>query len=73
MDGKLRKGKDSEPVFKKAVYQRGIPDYDYQIGNLKFIRAVKKEEEKGKENLEESRFEAFSGAGQSLRQAKNVK
>jgi ubiquitin fusion degradation protein 1 len=72
LDGKIRKVKNEElPPIIKASYQRGVPDFDYQFGNLKFIRAVKKEDEKEKETLE-STFEAFSGAGQSLRQTKFI-
>lgn len=71
LDGKIRKVINDEPQMVKAVYQRGVPDLDYQIGNLRFIRAPKKDDEKDKEILE-STFEAFSGAGQSLRQKKNI-
>lgn len=70
MDGKVRKVKDDEPPVSKASYKRGLPDYDYQFGTLKFIRALKKEDDKGKESAESSGFEAFSGAGQSLRHTK---
>ena len=71
LDGKIRKVINDEPQMVKAVYQRGVPDLDYQIGNLRFIRAPKKDDEKDKEILE-STFGAFSGAGQSLRQKKNI-
>lgn len=70
LDGKIRKLKNEEPQIIKAVYQRGIPDFEYQFGNIKFIRALKKDD-KNKEILE-STFEAFSGAGQSLRQTKHI-
>lgn len=73
LDGKLRKGKDVESPMKKVVYQRGVPDYDYHIGNLRFIRVPKKEEGKGKEIEEVTGFAAFSGTGQSLRQTKFFK
>lgn len=42
LDGK--KKKDSSPTentVEKPVYVRGIPDYDYQIGTLRFLRNVK--------------------------------
>ena len=48
-------------------YTRGIPDYNFQVGDIRFIRAKKKKEVE-KENEEE--FKAFEGTGQSLRQAK---
>ncbi|KAI9556811.1 hypothetical protein GHT06_016602 [Daphnia sinensis] len=72
LDGKVRKVKDDEPPVIKASYKRGVPDYDYQFGSLKFIRAPKKEDDKKKESAETSTFEAFSGAGKSLRQTKLV-
>ena len=50
-----------------AEYTRGIPDYNFQVGDIRFIRAKKKKEAE-KENEEE--FKAFEGTGQSLRQAK---
>jgi ubiquitin fusion degradation protein 1 len=42
LDGKKRK--ESGPVdtlLEKPVYIRGIPDYNYNIGSLKFLRSVK--------------------------------
>ena len=50
-----------------AEYTRGIPDYNFQVGDIRFIRAKKKKEAE-KENEEE--FKAFEGTGKSLRQAK---
>ena len=50
-----------------AEYTRGIPDYNFQVGDIRFIRAKKKKEAE-KENEED--FKAFEGTGQSLRQAK---
>lgn len=41
LDGKKKKTKsisEDVPAGKPAVYQRGIPDYDYKIGTLKFLR-----------------------------------
>jgi len=51
-----------------AEYTRGIPDYNFQVGDIRFIRA-KKKAAADKEN-EEGEFKAFEGSGQSLRQAK---
>ena len=73
LDGKQKKSSDPEPAPKSAVpYQRGIPDYDYQIGSLRFFRFAKPTESKDKES-ETSQFQAFSGSGQSLRQTKQRK
>ena len=71
LDGKAKKQLDSEPAPKTVAYQRGIPDYDYEIGSLRFLRYSKAVEEKDTE--EESQFQAFSGSGQSLRQRKSQK
>jgi len=71
LDGKAKKQLDSEPAPKTVAYQRGIPDYDYEIGSLRFLRYSKAVEEKDTE--EESQFQAFSGSGQSLRQGKSLK
>jgi ubiquitin fusion degradation protein 1 len=73
LDGKQKKSSDPEPPSKVAVsYQRGIPDYDYQIGSLRFLRFAKPSDIKEKES-EASQFQAFSGSGQSLRQTKERK
>ena len=72
LDGKQKKSSDPEPPPKVAVaYQRGIPDYDYQIGSLRFFRFAKPSD--NKEESEASQFQAFSGSGQSLRQTKERK
>lgn len=66
LDGKKRK--DSTPAEQptsKPIYVRGIPDYDYQIGTLKFIRRAVKQ--KSNDNEENNEFKAFSGAGFSLK------
>ena len=73
LDGKQKRAVDSEPAVKPVAYQRGIPDYDYQIGTLKFLRYSRVAEEKDKESDEASQFQAFSGEGQSLRQPKSRK
>ena len=56
-------------------YIRGIPDYDYEIGTLTFIRGKpKKLDSVGEDDMDASNgFEAFKGEGQSLRNAKNKK
>lgn len=43
LDGKAKKDSETENdvPFKKPVYVRGIPDYDYKIGTLIFIKNVK--------------------------------
>ncbi|KAJ8975763.1 hypothetical protein NQ317_004813 [Molorchus minor] len=66
LDGKKRKDSTSSDVpSSKPVYVKGIPDYDYEIGTLRFIRRPMKQ--KNNENEEDSEFRAFSGTGFSLR------
>merc|ERR1712096_352163 len=74
LDGKKKRTNSEHEIHSKqlAEYTRGIPDYNFEIGNLKFIRNSKpKPKEDDKENGTD--FEAFKGTGQSLRQAKNKK
>jgi len=71
LDGKPRKQVEPETAPKTVAYQRGIPDYDYEIGTLRFLRFAKAVEDK--EMKEDSQFEAFSGSGQSLRPTKTLK
>lgn len=49
------------------TYVRGIPDYDYKIGTLRFMRNSKP---KAKESNVDDPFEAFSGEGFSLRKTR---
>ena len=51
---------DASEFRQLAEYTRGIPDYNFQPGNIRFIRAKKKEADK--ENDEEL-FKAFGGSG----------
>lgn len=65
LDGK-KKGTEPAPVEGHTVApKRGIPDYGYKKGTIKFIRTARQVNNEGTE--EEKSFEAFSGAGQSLR------
>ncbi|KAL1502588.1 hypothetical protein ABEB36_007711 [Hypothenemus hampei] len=66
LDGKKRKDSSStDQTTHKPVYVRGIPDYDYEIGTLKFIRTTIKPKNNGTEENDE--FKPFSGTGFSLR------
>ncbi|CAH0548697.1 unnamed protein product [Brassicogethes aeneus] len=68
LDGKKRKdstSSDSTTLPTKTAYVRGIPDYDYEIGTLKFIRRNFKPA--SKESAENIDFKAFSGNGFSLK------
>merc|ERR1719260_662476 len=70
LDGKKKRTNSETEIQSRqlAEYTRGIPDYNFQVGDIRFIRAKKKKTEAEKENEEE--FKAFEGTGQSLRQAK---
>ena len=59
----------------KVEYVRGIPDYDYVIGTLTFLRNSKPPKDSLKDNDKSKQpgFEAFKGEGKSLRQAKGNK
>jgi len=69
LDGKKKRTSSEHEIQSQmlAEYTRGIPDYDFQPGQIKFIRARRKKEEK--ENIVDD-FEAFQGKGQTLRQSK---
>ena len=54
----------------KQEYVRGIPDYDYEIGTISFIRSKAPSTVNGKDK-EEPGFTAFQGEGKSLRQSKS--
>lgn len=60
----------------KLEYVRGIPDYDYVIGTLTFMRNSKPPKQdlsKDNDKSKQAGFEAFKGEGKSLRQAKGGK
>ncbi|KAJ0173186.1 hypothetical protein K1T71_011362 [Dendrolimus kikuchii] len=73
LDGKKKKlisECDSEPQSSQARqnYVRGIPDYDYVIGTLRFIRNSRPPS--AKEETPSEPFQAFKGEGFTLRTAK---
>ncbi|XP_043274578.1 ubiquitin recognition factor in ER-associated degradation protein 1 isoform X2 [Venturia canescens] len=69
LDGKKRKDSaQSENQIAKPVYVRGIPDYDYKIGTLRFLRNVKPVNNKEVKDVDE--FKAFTGEGFSLRKSR---
>merc|ERR1719211_957820 len=78
LDGKKKRTISETEVPKiKQEYVRGIPDYDYEIGLLKFIRNSKPKKNgngsgnavDGNGSSSENGFEAFKGEGKSLRQS----
>ena len=66
----MRTDSESEILRRQMTeYTRGIPEYNLEVGNIRFVRAEKKDRE-GDEESEVDKFSAFGGIGQSLRQAK---
>ncbi|CAB3222137.1 unnamed protein product [Arctia plantaginis] len=75
LDGKKKKlisESESEPSASQSrqPYVRGIPDYDYVIGTLRFIRNSRPASAK-EDTTSEVPFEAFKGEGFTLRPAKS--
>ncbi|XP_053979649.1 ubiquitin recognition factor in ER-associated degradation protein 1 [Hylaeus anthracinus] len=69
LDGKKRKDSvQSEMAANKPTYIRGIPDYDYKIGTLTFLRSIKPVN--NKEVKDQDEFKAFTGEGFSLRKSR---
>ncbi|XP_043683718.1 ubiquitin recognition factor in ER-associated degradation protein 1 isoform X2 [Vespula pensylvanica] len=69
LDGKKRKDSSQlDSVMNKVAYVRGIPDYDYKIGTLRFLRNMKPVN--NKEVKDQDEFKAFTGEGFSLRKSR---
>ncbi|XP_025424750.1 ubiquitin recognition factor in ER-associated degradation protein 1 isoform X1 [Sipha flava] len=67
LDGKKKKDNvDDQLNHVKVAYQRGIPDYDYTIGTLQFIRNIRPLIN-DKENENQDGFKAFAGSGSVLK------
>ncbi|CAB1322102.1 unnamed protein product [Coregonus sp. 'balchen'] len=66
LDGK-KKGIEPSPVpIDPSDIKRGIPNYEYKVGRITFIRNSRPQPRKTTED-EDSEFIAFSGEGKSLR------
>lgn len=67
LDGKKKKREpESTTPTKSGIIKKGIPDLNYKVGTITFIRKVLKPvDDQDKE--ESSSFEAFHGEGNSLR------
>ncbi|XP_003225169.1 ubiquitin recognition factor in ER-associated degradation protein 1 isoform X2 [Anolis carolinensis] len=67
LDGK-KKGVEANPFpIKPGDIRRGIPNYEFKIGKITFIRNSRPQVKKIEEDDPGQRFIAFSGEGQSLR------
>ncbi|XP_015924018.1 ubiquitin recognition factor in ER-associated degradation protein 1 isoform X2 [Parasteatoda tepidariorum] len=70
LDGKQKKGSDlPDKILNIPPPRRGIPDYDYEIGTLRFIRTIRPEDINNDKTPEDN-FEAFTGKGFTLRKGK---
>ncbi|XP_073169231.1 ubiquitin recognition factor in ER-associated degradation protein 1 isoform X1 [Lepidochelys kempii] len=67
LDGKKKGVEPSPSPIKPGDIRRGIPNYDFKIGRITFIRNSRPLVKKVEEDDSGSRFIAFSGEGQSLR------
>ncbi|XP_050532131.1 ubiquitin fusion degradation protein 1 homolog [Daktulosphaira vitifoliae] len=67
LDGKKKKesSDDQTNQVNRVAYQRGIPDYDFTIGTIQFLRNIRSVTNE-KEN-DESRFKPFGGSGSVLK------
>ncbi|OQR73972.1 ubiquitin fusion degradation protein 1-like [Tropilaelaps mercedesae] len=73
VDGKARNLKvapasESDAAVKTENKLRGVPDYRWKVGQIRFIRMQPKKPENNKEN--ETEFAAFAGPGQTLKPKK---
>ncbi|XP_069789787.1 ubiquitin recognition factor in ER-associated degradation protein 1 isoform X1 [Narcine bancroftii] len=67
LDGK-KKGVDPSPAqINPEDIKRGIPNYEFKIGKITFIRNSRPQPKQMEEDSGTTRFIAFSGEGQSLR------
>lgn len=67
LDGK-KKGTEESPRPLKMPQKRGIPDYDYKVGTLRFIRNLRPTPSSEVDLKDQSSsFHAFSGQGKILR------
>lgn len=69
LDGKKSRANVPEKFSNIPQPRRGIPDYEYELGTLRFIRTIKADDGTS-EKVPEDMFEAFSGKGQTLRKTR---
>jgi len=68
LDGKKKKENiDNYPSQSKAAYQRGIPDYDYTIGTIQFLRNIRSVTNEKENENQDGGFKAFAGSGSVLK------
>ncbi|XP_036592793.1 ubiquitin recognition factor in ER-associated degradation protein 1-like [Trichosurus vulpecula] len=67
LDGKKKGIEPSPSPIKPGGIKRGIPNYDFKLGKITFIRNSGRMFKKVEEEAAGGRFTAFSGEGQPLR------
>jgi len=69
LDGKKRVTDEEAQKMHRPSLKRGIPDYDYQVGTLRFIRTLRSNHSLDIDPKDgpDSQFQAFSGQAQTLR------
>lgn len=67
LDGKKKGVEPSPSPIKPGDIKRGIPNYEFKLGKITFIRNSRPLVKKVEEDEAGGRFIAFSGEGQSLR------
>ncbi|XP_025196286.1 ubiquitin recognition factor in ER-associated degradation protein 1-like isoform X2 [Melanaphis sacchari] len=67
LDGKKKKENADDSLNQvKAAYQRGIPDYNYTLGTIQFLRNIRPVIN-DKENENQDEFKPFAGSGSVLK------
>ncbi|KAF0771501.1 ubiquitin recognition factor in ER-associated degradation protein 1-like isoform X2 [Aphis craccivora] len=67
LDGKKKKENTDDPLNQiKPAYQRGIPDYNYTLGTIQFLRNIRPVIN-DKENENQDEFKPFAGSGSVLK------
>ncbi|EDW19261.1 ubiquitin fusion degradation protein 1 homolog [Drosophila mojavensis] len=76
LDGKKKKDSQLETPVLKKVLPRGVPDYDYQFGLLRFDRSIKPISDRGQEDAEATGeaagadTDSFHGTGFSMKKTR---
>jgi len=74
LDGKKKSSTSPSTPVPRGPTVRGIPDYNFQLGTIKFIRTTKRPSQQNSDNNDgkpDDDFAPFSGEGKTLRQAKS--
>lgn len=66
LDGKNRPMPVRQLGSNRSAPKKGIPDYEFQLGTLRFIRIAKAKEQQANGEQKEQGFQAFRGEGRSL-------